>query len=196
MLPSPREAARQGSPLAPTGIFVTGYIVIWSLFSLGGDHSSVGPGPHGSPIADDDERQPDSRRTPVADRRNLSADTRQRRMPAARPLSRALRFLALEIGRSERLSDGHRARCLLPWLLLDLDIRALIRYAPWLDHASVETTNGYVEIDLEMKRKNALVKSCEKLLPKEGTAHPGNATTTSFLGCRAVAAGHITIQPT
>jgi predicted metal-binding membrane protein len=30
-----RKAARQGSPLAPTGIFVTGYVVIWSLFSLG-----------------------------------------------------------------------------------------------------------------------------------------------------------------
>jgi predicted metal-binding membrane protein len=26
-----RKAARQGSPLAPTGIFVTGYVVIWSL---------------------------------------------------------------------------------------------------------------------------------------------------------------------
>ena len=30
-----RKAAREGTPLAPTGIFVTGYVVIWSLFSLG-----------------------------------------------------------------------------------------------------------------------------------------------------------------
>jgi len=34
----------------------------------------------------------------------------------------------------------------------------------WLGHASIQTTSGYVEIDLEMKRKT--LKSCEKLLPK------------------------------
>jgi site-specific recombinase XerD len=33
----------------------------------------------------------------------------------------------------------------------------------WLGHASIETTHGYVEIDLEMKRKT--LQSCEKLLP-------------------------------
>jgi hypothetical protein len=33
----------------------------------------------------------------------------------------------------------------------------------WLGHASIETTHGYVEIDLEMKRKT--LRSCEKLLP-------------------------------
>jgi hypothetical protein len=32
-----------------------------------------------------------------------------------------------------------------------------------LGHASIETTHGYVEIDLEMKRKT--LRSCEKLLP-------------------------------
>jgi hypothetical protein len=36
----------------------------------------------------------------------------------------------------------------------------------WLGNASIETTNGYVEIDLEMKRKT--LQSCEKLLPKNG----------------------------
>jgi predicted metal-binding membrane protein len=30
-----RKAAREGNPLAPSGIFVLGYVVIWSLFSLG-----------------------------------------------------------------------------------------------------------------------------------------------------------------
>jgi len=30
-----RKAAREGTPLASTGIFVIGYVVIWSLFSLG-----------------------------------------------------------------------------------------------------------------------------------------------------------------
>ena len=34
----------------------------------------------------------------------------------------------------------------------------------WLGHASIETTNGYVEIDLEMKRKT--LRSAEKLIPK------------------------------
>jgi site-specific recombinase XerD len=34
----------------------------------------------------------------------------------------------------------------------------------WLGHSSIETTNGYVEIDLEMKRKT--LQSCENLLPK------------------------------
>ena len=36
----------------------------------------------------------------------------------------------------------------------------------WLGHASIETTHGYVEIDLEMKRKT--LQSCEKLLPSKG----------------------------
>jgi site-specific recombinase XerD len=36
----------------------------------------------------------------------------------------------------------------------------------WLGHASIETTNGYVEIDLEMKRKT--LQLVEKLIPKSG----------------------------
>jgi site-specific recombinase XerD len=36
----------------------------------------------------------------------------------------------------------------------------------WLGHASIETTNGYVEIDLEMKRKT--LQSAEKLIPTQG----------------------------
>jgi len=40
----------------------------------------------------------------------------------------------------------------------------------WLAHASIETTHGYVEIDLEMKRKT--LQSCEGLLPKTGTQGP------------------------
>ena len=39
---------------------------------------------------------------------------------------------------------------------------AMIR--SWLGHASIETTNTYVEIDLEMKRKT--LASAEKVLPK------------------------------
>ena len=34
----------------------------------------------------------------------------------------------------------------------------------WLGHASIDTTHGYVEIDMEMKQK--ILQSCEKLLPK------------------------------
>jgi len=34
----------------------------------------------------------------------------------------------------------------------------------WLGHASIETTHGYVEIDMEMKRK--ILQPCEKFLPK------------------------------
>jgi len=36
----------------------------------------------------------------------------------------------------------------------------------WLGHASIETTNGYVEIDLEMKRKT--LRAAEKLIPQSG----------------------------
>ena len=36
----------------------------------------------------------------------------------------------------------------------------------WLGHASIETTNDYVEIDLEMKRKT--LRSAEKLIPTLG----------------------------
>ena len=37
----------------------------------------------------------------------------------------------------------------------------------WLGHASIETTNGYVEIDLENEGKT--LESVEKLLPKTET---------------------------
>lgn len=40
----------------------------------------------------------------------------------------------------------------------------------WLGHASIETTNTYVEIDLEMKRKT--LQSCEKLLPGRSRRGP------------------------
>jgi site-specific recombinase XerD len=40
----------------------------------------------------------------------------------------------------------------------------------WLGHASIETTHGYVEIDLEMKRK--ALQSCEKLLPDKARHSP------------------------
>jgi integrase/recombinase XerC len=40
----------------------------------------------------------------------------------------------------------------------------------WLGHASIETTHGYVEIDLEMKRKT--LRSCPKLLPNKPSLGP------------------------
>jgi len=40
----------------------------------------------------------------------------------------------------------------------------------WLGHASIETTNSYVEIDLEMKRKT--LQSTEKLLPVRSKRGP------------------------
>ena len=40
----------------------------------------------------------------------------------------------------------------------------------WLGHASIETTNTYVEIDLEMKRKT--LQSCAKLLPAHAKRGP------------------------
>ena len=40
----------------------------------------------------------------------------------------------------------------------------------WLGHASIETTHGYVEVDLEMKRKT--LQACEKLLPESKTSGP------------------------
>ncbi len=40
----------------------------------------------------------------------------------------------------------------------------------WLGHASIDTTHGYVEIDLEMKRKT--LQSCERILPKQRQSRP------------------------
>ena len=40
----------------------------------------------------------------------------------------------------------------------------------WLGHSSIETTHGYVELDLDMKQKT--LQSCEKLLPKTGKHGP------------------------
>ena len=50
----------------------------------------------------------------------------------------------------------------------------------WLGHASIETTNGYVEIDLEMKRKT--LQSCEKLIPKRGRRGPSWQNNSEILG--------------
>jgi integrase/recombinase XerC len=53
----------------------------------------------------------------------------------------------------------------------------------WLGHASIETTNAYVEIDLEMKRKT--LKSCENLLPKSRRRGPSwQRNNESYHGCR------------
>ena len=52
----------------------------------------------------------------------------------------------------------------------------------WLGHASIETTNSYVEIDLDMKRKT--LQSCEKLLPaqtKHGPLWQRNPDILSWL---------------
>jgi site-specific recombinase XerD len=49
----------------------------------------------------------------------------------------------------------------------------------WLGHASIETTNLYVEIDLEMKQKT--LQSCEKLLPKTGKKKPSWKRKPSIL---------------
>jgi integrase/recombinase XerC len=52
----------------------------------------------------------------------------------------------------------------------------------WLGHASIETTNAYVEIDLQMKRKT--LRSCEKLLPaptKHGPSWKRNRDILSWL---------------
>jgi hypothetical protein len=54
----------------------------------------------------------------------------------------------------------------------------------WLGHASIETTNTYVEIDLEMKRKrSSLARNCFQ--KRESTVHSGSAATTSYHDCRS-----------
>jgi integrase/recombinase XerD len=40
----------------------------------------------------------------------------------------------------------------------------------WLGHSSIETTHGYIELDLEMKRKT--LQSCNNLLPKANKRGP------------------------
>ncbi len=49
----------------------------------------------------------------------------------------------------------------------------------WLGHASIETTHGYVEIDLEMKRKT--LQSCQRLLPKQRQGQPSWQRNTDIL---------------
>jgi site-specific recombinase XerD len=49
----------------------------------------------------------------------------------------------------------------------------------WLGHASIETTNLYIEIDLEMKQKT--LQSCETLLPKSGRKAPSWRRDPSIL---------------
>lgn len=49
----------------------------------------------------------------------------------------------------------------------------------WLGHASIETTNLYIEIDLDMKQKT--LRSSEKLLPKKGKSGPSWRNDSSVL---------------
>jgi site-specific recombinase XerD len=72
---------------------------------------------------------------------------------------------------SEDLADihQHRQRDMSAMHLLQSNVD-LNMIRSWLDHASIETTHGYVEIDLEMKRKT--LQSCEKLLPNKARHNP------------------------
>ena len=61
----------------------------------------------------------------------------------------------------------------------------------WLGHASIETTNTYVEIDLERSAKRfSLARNCFQ--KRQGSVHHGSATTTSYHGCRSCSY----VQPT
>jgi hypothetical protein len=72
---------------------------------------------------------------------------------------------------SEDLADihQHRQRDMSAMHLLQSNVD-LNMIRSWLDHASIETTHGYVEIDLEMKRKTP--QPCEKLLPNKARHSP------------------------
>jgi site-specific recombinase XerC len=72
---------------------------------------------------------------------------------------------------SEDLTDihQHRQRDMSAMHLLQSNVD-LNMIRSWFGHASIETTHGYVEIDLEMKRKT--LQSCEKLLPNKARHSP------------------------
>ena len=62
-----------------------------------------------------------------------------------------------------RKISPHTLRHTTAMHLLQYDVE-LNMIRSWLGHSSIETTHGYVEIDLEMKRKT--LQSCEKLIPQ------------------------------
>ena len=122
-----RKAAREGSPLAPTGIFVTGYVLIWSLFSLGATIAQWALDRMAllSPMMMINSQILGGlllltagvyQLTPAKD-----ACLRHCRSP--------MQFISShwKTGRSGRLSDGHRTRWLLPRVLLDPNGTALLR---------------------------------------------------------------------
>ena len=123
----PEGGSRRDPAAAPTGIFVIGYVVIWSLFSLGATIAQWALDCMAllSPMMM--SNSPILGGLLLLTTRMYPADTRQRRLPAALPLSGGLPFLALETGRHGRLWDGHRTRCLLPRVLLDPNGTALLR---------------------------------------------------------------------
>jgi len=98
-----RKAARQGTPLPPTAVFVSGYLVIWCLFSVGARHPDRGW--------------------------RVPTDTVERSLPAALQVSCALHLAAMATGCRRRVPDGTRARGVLPRVLLGPDGVALLRWS-------------------------------------------------------------------
>jgi hypothetical protein len=91
------------------------------------DDSSVGLGPYGFALADDDEQQPYSLCRTLTGGGRLPVDTVQSRLSAALSLSNSVPRIPLETRRDRRLSDGYRTRLLLSRLLLGTYGAALLR---------------------------------------------------------------------
>ena len=116
-----RKAADQHKPLAPTFVFVTGYIAMWTIFSLVATiaQHALDRAALLSPMM---VSRSASVRSRAADRGwRLPAHPVQERLSEELPHPSALPFPLLCELPTRRLSDGTEARRLLRGLLLDLD---------------------------------------------------------------------------
>ena len=116
-----RKSEAQGTPVAPTGAFVAGYIAMWFLFSLFATAAQMGLDRLGwlSPMMVTKQHGP-GRRT--SDRGgDLPVVASQKCLPGALPLTRAFYFRALAYRNRRGIAPGTASRHLLSGLLLGAD---------------------------------------------------------------------------
>ena len=117
-----RKAAREGSSLASTEVFVAGYLIAWSLFALVATIAQWALDRMPA-LADDDEQQHYSRWTALTSRGGLPANTVQRRLSATLSLSNSVPRLPLETRGVGAFQMGieHGSFCLgCCWVLMAL----------------------------------------------------------------------------
>ena len=125
-----REAA--GRPFAPTGAFVSGYLLAWVGFSLLATVANWGLARRRRHVVDDGQRRSGHGRCPARRGGGIPMDGAQERLPQPLPLADELPYALLARRKLGRGPDGIAPRRLLSRLLLVLLFVLGVMNLPWV----------------------------------------------------------------